>query len=367
MSEIISTSELDEDEWRQLAVRRGSAFMLPEWFHACMRHYGNAQPEVVATRAADRSLAGVMPLVRRGRSLRFAGASLGDHFGPVAAEADEGAAAAAVATALGRGDHLVLDHVDSGAAWPEAIQQAAPGSLRRATSRTDVLPRIDIEGLTWDGYLGSRSRNFRSQVRGKARKLEREHAVSYRQTRDVDELDRDMSTFFALHDARWGPRGGSSIPTESSRAFHRDFAAALLARGWLRLWFLEIEGEPVATWYGWNVGGRYAYYLAGFAPRWQERSVGFVLLAQTIRAAIEEGAREYDLLRGDETYKARFATHQQEVETLVLAPAASAARLLASLEAAAWRRSRQLPDPVRTAGKRIYEVAGRLMPTARSR
>ena len=141
-----------------------------------------------------------------------------------------------------------------------------------------------------------------------------------------------------------GPiRRGSSIATEQARRFHREFAAALLELGWLRLWFLELDGEAVAVWYGWNVGGRYAYYLAGLEPRRQQLSVGFVLLAHTVREAITEGARDYDLLRGNEAYKDRFATERCEVETIVLAPARSRALAAAQIESMAWRRSRNLP------------------------
>lgn len=368
MSSAPDPSVVVESRWRDLAVARGSAFMLPEWFETWTRHYDDrGSAAVVRATRDDGALCGVMPLVRRRRALRFAGAGLGDHFAPVAREEDEDAVAAAAVVELGRDGYLVLDHVEAGASWPGAIQRASERSLRRVASRSDVLPRIELEGVDWDGYLGSRTRNFRSQVRTKTRRLERDHDVTYRLTERSDELDRDMDTFFRLHDARWGPRGGSSLPSERSRSFHRDFAHALLEHGWLRLWFLELDGEPAACWYGWNLGGRYAYYLAGFEPRWEGESVGFVLLAHTIRAAIGEGAREYDLLRGDEEYKKRFATHRHQVETLVLAPAASPTRVAAWLEAEVWRRSSELPDGMRAVGKRAYRAVEALTPTGQTR
>ena len=43
--------------------------------------------------------------------------------------------------------------------------------------------------------------------------------------------------------------------------------------------------------------------------------MGFVLMNHTIRAAIEDGMREYRLLRGDEGYKSRFATRDRPLET----------------------------------------------------
>ncbi|MCB0875097.1 MAG: GNAT family N-acetyltransferase [Solirubrobacterales bacterium] len=357
------------DQWRELACRRGNAFLLPEWFACWNRVYGDegGEPAIAGETAADGSLRGLMPFVRTGHCLRFAGASLGDRFGPVAGVGDEDRVAAAAAAAFDRRDYLVLDHVDRGASWPGAIEAESGRRLKRVTTRYDVLPSIELDGLDWDGFLRGRSRNFRSQIRSKERRLARDHELDYRRTTRPEDLDRDMDAFFRLHDARWTDRGGSSIATERARRFHREFAAALLELGWLRLWFLELDGEAVAVWYGWNVGGRYAYYLAGLDPDWHQLSVGFVLLAHTVREAIAEGARDYDLLRGSESYKDRFASDRREVETIVLAPSRSRALAVARLEAMAWRRSRNMPAGLRAAGSGLYRRAGRLMPTARRR
>jgi CelD/BcsL family acetyltransferase involved in cellulose biosynthesis len=176
-----------------------------------------------------------------------------------------------------------------------------------------------------------------------------------------------METFFRLHDARWADRGGSSSAGPRVRAFHRDFAAAALARGWLRLWFLEIDGEPAASWYGWRIGSTYAYYLAGFSPAWSRYNVGSVLLAHTIRSALEEGATTYDLLLGSESYKSRLASGQQPVQTVVLSRARHPTRLLVAAETALWRAGRRLPPERRARARSIYRrLAGRL-PTARRR
>ncbi len=355
-------------QWRELAEAQGSAFMLPEWHATWLKHYGeDADVRVIPTFAPDGSLLGLMPLAGDGGILRFTGANLGDQFRPIARPGFEEAVAAAATPELGHVRYLVLDHVDEGDRWPAAIQATSPRSLRRIVTRSDVLPFIDLADKSWDEYLASRSSNFRGQVRRKTRKLEREHAATFRRTETAEDLDDDLDTFFRLHDARWGPRGGSTLSTERSRSFHRDFAAALLEGGWLRLWFLEFDGEPVASWYGWSVGGRYAYYLGGFAPEWREQSVGFVLLAHTIRAATEEGAREYDLLRGDEDYKSRFASGERKIETMVLVPAGSPARAIVAAEAAAWRLSRDLPEPARILGARIYAAGRRLLPTGLTR
>lgn len=365
-----------EDAWRELAVTRGNAFVSPEWHAAWLRHYGDAtRPLLIAAHDSDGELVGLMPMVveRTGplRVARFAGGPLGDRFHPCARPRDEVAVAAAAGRALSRLDRspgvLVLDHVSVDARWQQEL--AANSGFRIATAgyRQTSLPEIDLSEASWETYLAGRSRNFRSQVRRKERALVRTHDLRFRATHDSAQLHADMSLFFRLHDARWAERGGSRLASPRARAFHMDFAGAALRRDWLRLWFLELDGEAVAAWYGWQIGGRYSYYLAGFDPRWADASVGFVLLAHTIRSAIEEGCSVYELLLGEEDYKWRFATGQEHVATVMLSGPGHAGRLAIAAEVGAWRIGNSLPLRFRGVAQRGYRRFAGIFPAARRR
>jgi CelD/BcsL family acetyltransferase involved in cellulose biosynthesis len=364
-----------ESDWRALAEGRGNVFITPEWLFAWRRHYGSgAKLAVAAVRRRD-ALVGVVPLararVRRGGTLRFCGANLADHLHPVAQDehADAEVAAAAGARLGGPASAwtaIVLDNVDVGAEWVRAMTSASPSVASLTTSRQSVLPYVALPGA-WEEYLVSRSRNFRSEIGRKLRRLEREHEVRFRLSTDPSELAGDLDTFFRLHDARWDPRGGSSSRSERARAFHTDFSGAALRRGWLRLWVMEIDGEPVASWYGWRLGERYSYYLAGFSPRWADASVGLLLLAHTVRSAIEEGASEYDMLLGEEPYKRRFATAERSVETVVITPARHPMRLVAGAEAMLWRGYRRLPPGARGYAAALARAVRERLPSSRER
>jgi CelD/BcsL family acetyltransferase involved in cellulose biosynthesis len=365
-----------EEEWRRLAVDRGNAFIAPEWFTSWWRHYAEGHaPHVVVVRGNDGRLRGLLPLVTstagRTPTVRFAGSSLGDHFhpaSPVDGEAVVGSAAArALRSQSRRCPTVVLENVDAGAAWWRELSRlgaAAPPIMGRESS----LPCIRLAGLGWEEYLGSRSRNLRSQVRRKRRALEREQALRVRWIQERDDIATEMATLFRLHDARWAGRNGrSSMTGERVRAFLTDFAASASSLGWLRLCFLEVEGQPVAGWFGWRLGARFAYYQAGFDPAWASRSVGFILFAETIRAAAEEGAAEYDMLLGEERFKERFATSSRPVCTAVIAPRLRPSRLLATAEVGLRRAGRRLPEGVREPAKeRARSLLDRL-PMARQR
>jgi CelD/BcsL family acetyltransferase involved in cellulose biosynthesis len=332
------------DAWRRLAAARGNAFVTPEWYFAALRtlHAGGS-PAVVVVR--DGGVAGVLPFVCEPsnggpRRASFAGTGFGDLYHPVAPPGDDDRIAAAAAPVLARhlGGRCRLDlgRVDAGASWWMELVHGWPAPMRAVPHRAEALPYIELDGSSWESYLAGRSRQFRNQVGRKMRWLRKEHrVVRIRQPQFGEEVLGDFATLFQLHDARWGGRHvASSIADSQAREFQRQFVVEAHDRGWLRLYLLEVDGAAVAGWYGWRVGDRFSYYQAGFDPAWERYSVGFLLLAETVREAISEGASEYDLLLGDEPFKRRFETGRRLGRSVLVAPRMSWPRWRA--RARAW-------------------------------
>jgi CelD/BcsL family acetyltransferase involved in cellulose biosynthesis len=271
------------------------------------------------------------------RILRVAGHGAGDELGPVCLPEDRARVARALPRALDRlgARVLVAEQLPRAAGW-----SALTGGR---VLRTEGSPIVRLDAGDWDAWLSTRSRNMRKQLRRQERRLEREHGLRYRLVAGPrDDVQGDLDTLMALHDARW-PEGTS--PFARHAPFHRDFATLAARRGWLRLWFAEADDRPVAAGYGLRFAGVEADYQGGRDPSWRGPSVGFVLLARAIRAALEDGVREYRLLRGSEWYKYRFADDDAGVETIVvtrgpLAGAAAAAGAMAPDAATALVRRR---------------------------
>jgi CelD/BcsL family acetyltransferase involved in cellulose biosynthesis len=338
-----------------------------------MQVYGTGvEPFIPALRDASGHLTGLLPLVRTtaAGALRIAGANLGDVFHPVAAAADEDAVAGAAGNLLARLHRdwsvVILDNVEDGAPWVGSLVHSATIRLGITRGPRTPVPCADIR-RGWDGFLESRSANFRSQLGRKRRALERTGTVRFRLTESESDLEHDMRTFFTLHLARWAGRGGSSLSSERAQAFHLSFAREALRLGWLRLWFLEVAGRPVAAWYGWRLGDRYSYYQAGFDSSWSRASVGFLLLAHTVRMAAEEGAAVYDLLLGSEAFKDRFATGYRTVSTVAIGRRLHPARLAAAADLGLRRLGRHLPTTARAHIRRSFDGLVSRLPTARTR
>jgi CelD/BcsL family acetyltransferase involved in cellulose biosynthesis len=328
------------EPWTALGDRSGNIFSTWEWATTWWRHYGAERPLQLATLhdESDRPVA-ILPLYqafrRPVRIARFVGHGAADQLGPVCAPTESGVIEALAGSGHELGwDVLLADRLPGDSGWGAAI---GGKTLTHESS-----PVIDVAGLTWDDYLARRSSNFRSQVRRKERKLERDHGMTYRLSDGgPEQLSRDLDALFELHRARWREEGSGAFE-DTREAFHRDFASVAAERGWLRLWLAEVDGKPIAAWYGFRFAGADWYYQFGRDPEWDRSSVGLVLLAHTVRDAIEAGQREYKLLRGGEGYKDRFATGDAGLDTI----AAGRGPLGRSVVGAA-AAGLSLPEPLR--------------------
>jgi CelD/BcsL family acetyltransferase involved in cellulose biosynthesis len=282
---------------------------------------------------------GIVPLYeakrRPLRVARFLGQGPADELGPMCDPVDRAELGWALRQAM----------ISRRLPWDIVLAERMPvdegwsSSLGGALLQREPSPVISLDGLGWEGFLRTRSRNFREQVRRRERRLQREHTVQYRLSTDPDRLDADLDVLFALHRARWGDR--SDAYAGERERFHREWAAAAQQAGWLRLWFLELDGQPVAAWHGLRFARMEFYYQAGRDPAFEDKSVGFVLLAHTIRAAAEDGVHEYRLLRGGESYKSRFASRDRYLETRAVACSSSGAAAVMTAAAVAATPGRE--------------------------
>jgi CelD/BcsL family acetyltransferase involved in cellulose biosynthesis len=318
----ISFAEL-RAEWSALPVR--SVFATWEWHDAWWRHFGGGLELELRAVRKEGELDGVLPLCRSRlgplRIVRFTGRPQADEQGPVGAVGD-----AQLLAALAEIEHDVFlgEQLPGSEDWP-----------RRLTGRRFRLESGPVirRAAGWQAYLASRSANFRQQLQRRERRLHERHDVVFRLTVEPATLERDLDVLFTLHRSRWGTASAFAPET-----FHREIARSALETGRLRLWFLDLDGTPAAAWYGFRVGNVESYYQAGRDASYDDVSAGSVLLAHTIRQALDDGVAEYRLLRGDEAYKRRFADDDPGLETVIRANSARGRAAVAA--ALAGKRAR---------------------------
>ena len=120
------------------------------------------------------------------------------------------------------------------------------------------------------------------------------------------------------------------------------------------MYVLRLAGAPAAVMYGFFYNDRFYFYQHGFDPQYEPFSVGLVLMGLTVRAAIEEGAVEFDMLYGTEKYKALWAGHQRQLAQLQLFPP--------HLGGLLQRRTVEAERSMRTLARRLLSLGGALQP-----
>jgi CelD/BcsL family acetyltransferase involved in cellulose biosynthesis len=311
------------EEWSALFAASGepSPFLSWEWLSCWWRRFGSAQPLwILEARDRSGSLAGLLALSgRRGlpgaRRWQLLGNGLCGADGldllarPVDAPLVRGALAAALLDG-GGWDALDLEDLPRGSPTIAALQRAAAArGVRARVERRFPCPGFAVVG----GFEAHLRRIRRRETYGRrVRWLSRQPGFRI-EVASPEEAVPAMEDLLRLHRLRWAAEGGSyGIPSGAPEAFHLDLAPRLAARGWLRLYRLQVGGRAIAAVYGLEVGRRFYYYQSGYDPAWSARSPGMVLVGRTVEDAYARGLTDYDFLRGEEPYKLDWAGDRRE-------------------------------------------------------
>ncbi len=327
-----------EPAWNRLA--NGMPLRSWDWLATWWRHYGQPGRDargagrwlyVLAVEDEAGELVGIAPwyldrTVLRGSVLRPLGSGevCTDHLSLVCRPEDSQRVAEAVADALASSqtdwDSLELDGVDADDA---PLAQLATELERRdcVVSRqpTEACWIVDLPE-SWEAYLASVSKSHRKQLRRAERRVLDSERVQWHPVREAGQLDEAWEVLVDLHQRRRRSLGEPGcFASRVFHDFHREVVGRLFARGQLRMSWLELDGAPAAAEY--HLAGRdtiYAYQ-GGVDPERLDEEPGRLSTILCLRAAIDEGHRRMDFLRGDEPYKAHWrATPRSTVRYRVL-------------------------------------------------
>lgn len=370
--------------WEALLTESASqtVFLTWEWLKPWWDAYGTSRRLLFLTGwDSDRRLAGIAPLYRSRREagatavevlqLLGDGSTDSDNLDFIVQRGKESAFLRAVLDWLAQHsadwDILELNTVPEQSPVAMALQNELSERRwhcwRRETDH-DVIPLPS----TWDAYLERVSKNMRSSISTKLRRLEKRYAVRLRRCEALHELDPSLEKFYEMHTSRWRLRDepGSFLLPER-RKFYSQMGRDLLNRGWLDFWLLDCDDRTVAAEFGFHYGETCFFLQSGFDSDYSSESVGFVLKVLVLRELIGKGLRYYDFLGGGDPYKSRWGAVRSAYLHLCCARPRSRGAMYLGLARSAergktWLRSR-LPQPARE----ILRGAVRRLRTSRSR
>lgn len=157
-------------------------------------------------------------------------------------------------------------------------------------------------------FMKALSAAFRYNLRRYMRKLEKDYQkVDFKRYDQLGSVDKAMEIYFELHQKRWKSRHVLGVfNAQEVRDFYIDVARLFADNGWLALYFLTANDEPIAGLYCFEYNQKMYGALSGFDPNYAKYSVGNLIFAKVIEKCIERKIEEFDFLKGGELYKFRY-------------------------------------------------------------
>ena len=167
-----------------------------------------------------------------------------------------------------------------------------------------VCPYISLPD-SMDIFLKELSRKFRKELGRCMRNLEKDyHKVKLKRYNEIGPVEEAMKIHFELNQKRWKSKNMlGTFNTQEVRNFYIDVAKLFADNGWLALYFLTVNDEPIAGLYSFEYDQKMLAAVSGFDPDYSRYSVGNLLFAKVIEKCIERKMKEFDFMKGDEPYK----------------------------------------------------------------
>ena len=358
--EVLDTLEGAEalrEAWDGLAVQAGLPLCAPGWMLSWWRHMAPSPSElrILALRDGEQLVALAPWFAHRGEGdrldLRFLGAELSDRVDVLCVPGREREAAGALREAILslKPDLVSFEAVPAGSRWTRELS-----GLRMARYENSVIvaPTVALPsgGEGFEGWMASRSSNFRSQMRRMRRRVS-ERGGTVRQIVDEQETGRALDALLAMHAARWEDRAESRLTGPGVREWLGE-AAASLGPDRLRLWAVEAEGELISVQLFQAAGGELKYWNGGWSEEHADVKPTMLTILAAIEDAIARGERRLDLGAGTHSYKMRFADGEDPLSWggLILRnrrwPRTRAELAPRVLRFRAKRIARSLPEPL---------------------
>ena len=316
---------LDEASWNGLLDRSvaPSVFLSWTWQTEWARAFTpDHSLQILAVTGDDGGLAGLLPLYEAGpeRLRVLGGVDVSDYLDLIApAGSEEDVWHALLQHRAAQHVEWDLHAVRAASPTAEILPRIAPSWGLRVVAEVEERCPVLALPATWDEYLARLSGKDRHELKRKMRKLERElPAVTVSVHAGAEGWDEALGRFLTLH--RLSKAGKARFMDARMERFFRDVTLSLARKGWGRLWFLESEGVPVASFLCAEHGGSVGLYNSGFDPAHARLAPGIVLLAHMIRDAIERGVPVFDFLRGEESYKRDFGPTPEPLLNIRILP-----------------------------------------------
>jgi len=207
-----------------------------------------------------------------------------------------------------------------------AIIDAPDGLKLPANRRTEVSSQVAGDWTAGAQWFDGQSKKARQNYRRARKALEETGSVTFRLL-PLDEPVAPVLARLAELKRQWLADNGRVTPLFDEGAPALPALVEVLQKtGALRIFVLQCNDTVIAISLNFVQHGTLMAFITSYDPAYERGSPGMVLLMDYVQWSIDQGLKEVDFLCGSESFKARYAT-QQLTLTSVMAPRSLKGRL----------------------------------------
>lgn len=210
--------------------------------------------------------------------------------------------------------------------WPKADDVAVCDAVGRSVRGRGFLvhrqvrpcPRMAL-AESYAALEARWSRNHRSQVRRRIKRLGEKGEVALYVARTRKEIGARLPVLFEMHKSNWQARGGGSEFDDAASARFIERLVEDLPAELLHYSEVRAGNTPVSSHLGFLRGGDILWYKPAFDLAFSQYSPGMTHVALLSRWGIENGFEALDFMQGEESYKFSWADETRETVSHAIA------------------------------------------------
>ena len=312
-------------QWNGLADKLENPLLRHEWFLCCAKAFHRDGSLRVCIVRSDGELVAAAPLA----SVRSLGVERWEFIGvstlyePCGFLFDSlGSLNNLVEGIINQGKPLILQRLETGSPVIRAIRKIP---ISRAISHFRVTkPTLSVRlPNDWKYHLSGRSANFRYDLKRKFRRAKAKGKVSAKCiTIKPESLYKWFKKLIEVEGSGWkGVRGSSLLHNKALGLFFKEYSKLAAEEKMLKISLLQIDGKVISAQLVIEAYKRLWVLKMGYDETYSRISPGFLLTAETVRAAIERNIEAYEFLGSSEPWEERWGTKSRPYSLVMIYPA----------------------------------------------
>jgi CelD/BcsL family acetyltransferase involved in cellulose biosynthesis len=347
-------------DWNNLLEQSGNdkVFLTHEWFTSWWQAFGDKKELFIILAVGRDGIYGIAPLMRCQSSFRGI---------PV-----KGIEFLANNDSPGCGFILKKDHeylagtvisflLNDGKAWDvilfknmihdKAVNSIIVKVIEQAGKRYIINPGLSSPYIEirsdWDEYFKGLSGKSRKTIRNVCNRIKRLGDVDVREYDDIKRFDDMVS----VSEKGWKYREGKAFINRPDRnRFFRLLSETARSKGWLSIWYVYKDKEPIAYEYHLTYKGRDTALLSEYNSDYRNFSPGTFLDHEIIKSLYVNGIREYDMCGIHDEYKKKWTNDLRAYKNLTVFNDSLYSGLLYFIEEKPVRLIKKIRDKVAVTG-----------------